>query len=323
VTAASRTRSGEDGHGTVPVPPAHSLPVGRKPRPLQWIAVAVVLVLLAQLIHMLVTNPRFEWGVVGQWLAARSVMRGLLTSLELTVICMVLGIVLGVVIAVFRLSGNPLLTAVATGYVSVFRAVPPLVQLILWYNLAALVPTLSIGIPFGPSLHHWQVNSLITPFTAAILGLGLGEAAFMSEIIRGGILSVPRTQSEAAAALGMTGPRTFLRVVLPQAMRFIIPPTGNQVINMVKGTSLVSTIAMADLLYSVQAVYNRTFQTIPLLLVACIWYLIVTSLLYIVQSVVEAHYAQKRISLSWGGYLRRGLPIRHAVTETKTSGGES
>lgn len=303
-TGEDKTRSGA----------AASLAVGRKPRPLQWTAVVVVLILLAQLIHMLVTNPRFQWDVVVQWLAAQSVMRGLLVTLDLTVICMVVGSVLGVVIAVFRLSGNRLLMAVAATYVSVFRAVPPLVQLILWYNLAALIPRLSIGIPFGPELHSWATNSLITPFSAAILGLGLGEAAFMAEIIRGGIISVPRTQSEAAAALGMTDARSFVRVVLPQAMRFIIPPTGNQVINMVKGTSLVSTIAMSDLLYNVEAVYNRTFQTIPLLLVACLWYLIVTTILYVIQSFIEAHYAQRRISMSWSSYVRRGLLIRRATT---------
>lgn len=318
-----QARQGPDGTGTTGGRrSAHggsvsdgSLPVTPKRRPVQWVAVAVVLVLIAQLAHMIVTNPRFEWDVVGQWMLARSVMRGLLVTLELTVICMVVGTVLGVVLAVFRLSGNRLLRWISTVYISVLRSVPPLVQLIFWYNLAALLPRLSLGVPFGPELHSWSVNSLITPFSAAVLGLGLGEAAFMSEIIRGGIISVPVTQSEAAAALGMGKARSFFRVVLPQAMRFIIPPTGNQVINMVKGTSLVSTIAMSDLLYNVQAVYNRTFQTIPLLLVACLWYLIVTTILYLVQSMIEAHYDQRAISLSFGGYARRAFGGRRAVAQ--------
>jgi polar amino acid transport system permease protein len=284
-----------------------ALPVRRRRKPGQWIAVLVVLVLLAQLIHMIVTNKHFEWGVVGDWFTAESVMRGLWVTLQLTVICMAVGAALGVVLAMCRLSANWLLKSLAAAYISLLRSIPPLVQLIFWYNLAALLPRLSLGVPFGPEFHSWQVNSLITPFTAAILGLGLGEAAFMAEIIRGGILSVPVTQAEAAEALGMGKARTFFRIVLPQAMRAIIPATGNQVINMVKGTSLVSTIAMSDLLYNVEAVYNRTFQTIPLLLVACLWYLIVTTVLYVLQSMIEAHYQQRPVALSWPDFLNSAV----------------
>jgi polar amino acid transport system permease protein len=280
-----------------------SLAVSKKRRPARWIAAIIALVLLAQLIHMILTDARFQWGVVGEWFVSVSVMQGLWVTIQLTIICMALGSVLGVLIATCRLSGNWLLQTLSWLYVSVLRSVPPLVQLIFWYNLAALLPRLSIGVPFGPSFVSWDVNSLITPYTAAILGLGLGEAAFMAEIVRGGILSVPVTQSEAAAALGMGKSRIFMRIVLPQAMRAIIPATGNQVINMVKATSLVSTIAMSDLLYNVEAVYNRTFQTIPLLLVACLWYLIVTTVLYMLQSLVEAHYQQRPIALSWRGAL--------------------
>lgn len=278
-----------------------ALSVRKRRRPGQWLAVLVALVLLAQLASMIITNPRFQWNVVGEWFLSVSVMKGLWVTIQLTVICMALGCVLGVVIATGRLSANWLLRSLSAVYVSVLRSVPPLVQLIFWYNLAALLPRFSLGAPFGPQVASWSVNSLITPYTAAILGLGLGEAAFMAEIVRGGILSVPVTQSEAAAALGMGKGRVFFRVVLPQAMRAIIPATGNQVINMVKGTSLVSTIAMSDLLYNVEAVYNRTFQTIPLLLVACLWYLIVTTVLYVLQSIVEAHYQQRPVAMSWRG----------------------
>jgi|SRR5579875_1566265 polar amino acid transport system permease protein len=284
-------------------PATAALPVRKKRKPGQWLAAAVALVLLAQLVHMITSNSRFQWGVVGQWFLSVSVMKGLWVTIQLTVICMALGCVLGVLIATCRLSSNWLLRSLSAVYVSVLRSVPPLVQLIFWYNLAALLPRLSLGVPFGPELVGWQVNSLITPYTAAILGLGLGEAAFMAEIVRGGILSVPVTQSEAAAALGMGKGRVFGRIVLPQAMRAIIPATGNQVINMVKATSLVSTIAMSDLLYNVEAVYNRTFQTIPLLLVACLWYLIVTTVLYVLQSMVEAHYQQRPMALSWSGAM--------------------
>jgi polar amino acid transport system permease protein len=260
--------------------------------PGRWIASAVVLVLGAQLVHMLVTNPNFEWDIVLRYLNAESIIRGLGTTLLLTVIAMSVGIALGVVLAVGRLSHNPLVKTMSGLYVWFFRGTPALVQLIFWFNLSALVPQISLGIPFGPRLATWETNSLITPLLAAILGLGLNEAAYMAEIIRGGLMSVDPGQTEAAQALGMTRTRTLRKIVLPQAMRFIVPPTGSQVINMVKATSLVSVIAMADMLYTVQAIYNRTFETIPLLIVACIWYLAVTSVLYFGQSFIERHYAR-------------------------------
>jgi polar amino acid transport system permease protein len=276
-----------------PGPPAEDV-AGAVPErhPWRWVAGAVILVLAAQLIHLLVTNPHFQWGIVGAWFNARSIGRGILTTLELTVIAMVVGIALGVALAVGRLSHNPLMRAVCSGYVWFFRGTPLLVQLIFWFNLSALLPRLSVGIPFGPEAAHWQTNSLITPFLAAILGLGLNEAAYMAEIVRGGLLSVDPGQSEAAQALGMTRTRTLFKVVLPQAMRSIVPPTGNQVINMVKATALVSVIALSELLYTVQSVYNRTFQTIPMLIVACLWYLIITSILYIGQYFLERQYAR-------------------------------
>lgn len=264
----------------------------RRPHPWRWVGALGVLVLAAQLVHMLFTNENFEWDVVFAWLTAESIMRGLGVTLMLTVIAMVIGIVLGVVLAVFRLSENPLLRGFAGVYIWFFRGTPTLVQLIFFYNLSALLPQVSLGIPFGPEFVIFDTNSLITPLLAAILGLGLNEGAYMAEIVRGGLLSVDHGQREAGAAVGMTERRIMRRVVLPQAMRFIVPPTGNQIISMVKATALVSVIALSDLLYSAQMVYNRTFQTIPLLIVTCIWYLLVTSVLYVIQSRIERYYSR-------------------------------
>jgi polar amino acid transport system permease protein len=264
----------------------------RRKHPVRWAAALVVLVLVAQFVNMLVTNDNLGWPVVAKWLTAESIMRGLGVTLVLTVIAMVIGIVLGVLLAVCRLSANPLLRSVSGAYIWFFRGTPTLVQLIFFYNLSALLPAISFGIPFGPEFVSFNTNAVITPLLAAILGLGLNEGAYMAEIVRGGLLSVDPGQREAGQAIGMTNARIMRRVVLPQAMRFIIPPTGNQVISMVKATALVSVIALSDLLYTVQAIYNRTFETIPMLLVACIWYLIVTSVLYVVQSFIERYYSR-------------------------------
>ena len=264
----------------------------RTRHPLRWVASLILLVLAAQLVHLLVTNDNFQWDVVGRYFNASIIGQGIATTLELTVIAMAVGVVGGVTLAVGRLSDNRLLRTSCGLYVWFFRGIPVLVQLVFWYNLSALLPRVSFGVPFGPEFVSGGTNHLITPLFAAILGLGLNEAAYMAEIIRGGLLAVDPGQTEAAHALGMSDARTFRRIVLPQAMRFIVPPTGSQVINMLKATSLVSVIALADLLYTVQSIYNRTFQTIPLLIVACLWYLLITSVLYVGQSFIERHYAR-------------------------------
>lgn len=293
----------------------------RRLHPWRWFGAGVVLVLLAMLVHMLVTNENFEWDVVFAWFTAESVMQGLGITLLLTVIAMVIGIVLGVLLAVCRLSANPLLSSTANAYIWFFRGTPTLVQLIFFYNLSALMPQISLGIPFGPEFVVFETNSLITPLLAAILGLGLNEGAYMAEIVRGGLLSVDPGQREAGAAIGMTDRRIMRRIVLPQAMRFIVPPTGNQVISMVKATALVSVIALADLLYTVQTIYNRTFETIPMLIVACVWYLIITSILYVVQSRIEAHYSRgdRNQKTSFWDFLRI-RPKGHQVPPTVTEG---
>lgn len=276
---------------------------GRVKHPLRWIASAVLLVLVAQLAHMLATNPNLEWGVVGSYFDAQIIGSGLLTTLELTVIAMAVGIVGGLLLAVGRRSENPLPRAVCAAYVWFFRGTPVLVQLIFWYNLSALLPRLSLGIPFGPSLIGGSTNAIISPLLAATLGLGLNEAAYMAEIVRGGLLAVDPGQIEAAEALGMGRARTLRRIVVPQAMRFIIPPTGSQVISMVKATSLVSVIALSDLLYTAQTIYNRTFQTIPLLVVVVLWYLVITSVLYVGQFFLERHYARGATRHAPQGFL--------------------
>ena len=293
----------------------------RRKHPWRWVAAAVVAVLLAQLVQFLIINPGFGWSTVWSYVRAETVIKGLGTTLWLTVVAMVIGIVIGILLAVCRISQNPLLRAVSGAYIWFFRGTPTLIQLIFFYNLSALLPQLSLGIPFGPAFLQVDTNDVITPLLAAILGLGLNEGAYMAEIIRGGLLSVDNGQREAGQSLGMKGSRVLRRVILPQAMRFIIPPTGNQVISMVKATSLVSVIALSDLLYTVQAIYNRTFETIPMLIVACIWYLVITSVLYVGQSFIERHYGRstRRTVVSFWQFLK----IRPTPTPAPAAGSDS
>ncbi len=260
--------------------------------PGQWIGMALVAVLVVMTVHTLFTNPRFEWGVVGQYFTDESIILGVRRTIELTAITMLIGVALGAVIAVLRLSPNPVLSGVSWFFVWFFRGTPLLVQLLIWYNLASLYPDISVGIPFGPQFLSLDANVLITPYIAAVLGLALNESAYMAEIVRAGIMSVDQGQTEAAQALGMSRLRTLRRVILPQAMRVIVPPMGNDTINMLKMTSLVSVIAVPELLFASQTIYTRTFQTIPLLLVAVGWYLIVVSVLNVVQYYVERRFAR-------------------------------
>lgn len=269
-------------------PPVKAVPARHPGRVL---TLAVLAVLLAMLIHTLLTNKNFQWSVVGHYLLSFDILTGLRLTLELTVIAMAIGIALGTVLAVMRLSDNPLILSASAGYIWLFRGTPLLVQIIFWFNLSALYPRLSLGIPFGPEFVHGSANSLITPMAAAILALGLNEGAYMAEIIRGGIIAVDTGQFDAARGLGMRRLQMMRLVVLPQAIRIIIPPTGNQVIGMLKYTALVSVIALPELLYSAQLIYSKTFETIPLLIAASIWYLVVTSVLSVGQRYLERHFA--------------------------------
>lgn len=254
-------------------------------------AAAIVLAALALIVLAMASNPRFEWGTVGHYLFDPIIISGAGATVGLTLIAMSIGIVLGVVLAVMRESGGVILSSAAGLYIWFFRGTPQLVQLIFWYNIGALYPKFSLGIPFGPQWFSVSANDVVTPLATAIFGLGLNEAAYMAEIVRAGLVSVGPGQREAAAALGLSRWHAFTRIVLPQAMRVIIPPTGNQVISMLKATSLVSVIALAELLYSAQSIYSRTFETIPVLIVVCIWYLAMTTVLSIGQQWLEHKFS--------------------------------
>ncbi|CAM3518482.1 amino acid ABC transporter permease [Kibdelosporangium persicum] len=263
-----------------------------RPRPLRWLGGAVLAVVAAQIAWFLTHNDRLEWPVVAEYLFDANVLAGLATSIGLTVAAMVAGSALGVLLATGQLAAFAPVRWACTLYVGVFRGIPPLVQLLFWFNLAYLLPRLSIGIPFGPTFESWSTNDVVTPLTAALVGLTLHESAYMAEIVRAGILSVAAGQRDAAMAMGFTGGQAFVRVVLPQAMRVIIPPTGSQFISLLKGTSLVSVIAMTDLLHAVQSVYNQTYQIVPLLIVACFWYLVVVTALSFGQQRLERRFGR-------------------------------
>lgn len=273
----------------------HTIDLVIKParHPWRWVAIVLVALLVAMMVHTLLTNPRFEWAVVGKYFTSDTILLGVWRTLELTAIAMVTGISLGVMLAVMRLSPNPILSSTSWLFVWFFRGSPLLVQLLIWYNLSALFPHIALGIPFiGPDFLVLDANVLITPYMAALLGLGLNEAAYSAEIIRAGIISVDHGQTEAAQSIGMSRGRLLRRVVLPQAMRVIIPPLGNDTINMLKMSALVSIIAVPELLFAAQTIYTRTFETIPLLLVAVIWYLVAVSILSVVQYYIERHFAR-------------------------------
>ncbi|WP_411731820.1 amino acid ABC transporter permease [Paeniglutamicibacter sp.] len=257
-------------------------------------AIAVLVVVVAALAAIDVAlNDRYHWDVVVSYLFAPRILTGAVLTLVLTVVSMTVGIALGAVLAIMRLSENPILSMIARAYIWFFRGTPLLVQLIFWYNIAALYPVIALGLPFGgPSIVLGSANVLISPLGAALLGLSLNEAAYMAEIIRGGIGSVDRGQYDASKALGMSGSKLMRRIILPQAMRVVLPPTGNQVISMLKGTSLVSVLAISDLLYSAQIIYSENYQTIPLLIVASLWYLLMTTVLSYFQEKLERHYGR-------------------------------
>jgi polar amino acid transport system permease protein len=263
--------------------PLKAVPV---PRWGQWVAAAVVVALLAGLVWSVATNDNIQWAVVGQNLFEGTVLRGLWVTIELTVLAMVAGIALGIVFAVMRLSQNRVLRSVSGGYIWLFRGTPVLVQLLVWFNLALFFPRIG----FGPV--SADTNELIKPFVAALLALALNEAAYMAEVVRGGILAVEPGQAEAAGALGMTRGLTMRRIVLPQAMRVIIPPTGNEVVTMLKTTSLVLVVGAGDLLTRTSAIAAKNFATIELLLVASFWYLVLTSVFSVGQSQLERRFAR-------------------------------
>lgn len=283
-TSSAKAATAPDTPGTIRAVPVR--------HPGRWVAMVVLLVLAAMFVHTLFANPRFNWPVVFHWFTSARLLAGLGLTLELTVIAMAIGICLGVVLAIMRLAVNPLLSGAAGFYIWLFRGTPVYVQLLFWGYISALYPRLALGLPFGPHAVNFSANSVITPFVAAILGLGLNEGAYMAEIVRAGILAVDEGQTEAAAALGMRRLMIMRLVVLPQAMRVIIPPTGNETISMLKLTSLVSVLAVPELLYTSQLIYAVNYMTIPLLISASLWYLIVTTILSIGQYYIERRFGR-------------------------------
>jgi polar amino acid transport system permease protein len=263
--------------------------------PGRWVATIFVLYLVVALIHAAATNPNLDWGEVSRNLFDGFVFRGVLNTLWLTFLSMIVGVVLGTVLAVMRLSPVPVVSGVAWVYIWFFRGTPVFVQLLFWGSIAALTGRhVNVQIPLtGIVLFQTTTTNLVPPLVAAVLGLGLNEGAYMAEIVRAGILSVGEGQAEAAASMGMTRLQTMRLVVLPQAMRVIIPPTGNETIGMLKTTSLVgATIAYPELTYVVTQVYAVNFLIIPWLLIASIWYLFMTSVLTFGQYYVERYFAR-------------------------------
>ena len=268
-----------------------AIPVRHRGR---WVAAAFILLLAAVLGNSLWTNERFHWDIVRHYFFSSRVLHGLVVTLELTAISMAIGIVLGILLAVMRLSPNPLVSTASWIYIWLFRGTPVLVQILLWYNVAALYPRLSLGIPFGPQFVHVNAATYITPFVAGMLALGLNEGAYMAEIVRAGILSVDEGQVEAAQALGMTPLLTLRRIVLPQAMRVIVPPTGNEFISMLKTSSLATVVTYGELLRRAGDIYATNLQVVPLLVVASIWYLAITSVASVGQYYVERRFGRGR-----------------------------
>ncbi|MDH6626320.1 polar amino acid transport system permease protein [Streptomyces sp. LBL] len=289
-------------------PPAEAIPrpdLPAAPKPLvaqrvlplrhpgRWIITVVVLVLVAQITHGLATNPFFQWDRFQYWFLRPTILDGLLVTLEVALYSAVLGLLGGILLALARLSRSPVLRAVSWIYIWLFRSVPLIVVLLFLYNFSALYKTLSLGVPFGPAFFTFDESRLATDMVVAVVGLSLNEAAYAAEVVRGGILSVDQGQHEAAAALGLPKRYQFARIVFPQALRSITPNYVNQLIGLIKGTSLVFYVSLLDLFGSVQSM-GSTYpgDIVPLLLVATIWYLILTSLVSVVQFYVERYYSR-------------------------------
>lgn len=259
----------------------------------RWAAGIAALWFVGFFVKALLESPNIDTATIRKYLFDPTVLSGLWHTIELTVVAMALGVVLGIALAAMRVSSNPVMKAIAWVWVWLFRSVPVLVQLIIWFNLALIFQRVSLGIPgTGVTFASWDTNSVITGFMAAVLGLGLAESAYYSEIVRGGLLGVDRGQREAAEALGLRKFQIFRMVVLPQAMRIIIPPTGNEIIGMLKMSSLASVIGYTDLAGSAAQIYGRNLKTMELLLVISFWYIVLTTVLSIGQYFLERHFGR-------------------------------
>ncbi|OIS93490.1 amino acid ABC transporter permease [Brucella cytisi] len=249
-------------------------------------AAAIVVLALAAIIHAFAVG-QIEWNYVGEFLTVPAIMTGLVNTIIMSVLAMALGITLGIVFAVMRLSDNPVLSYVSIGYVWFFRAVPALLQLLLWFNLALVFPTMGI-----PGVFSVSTVEIMTPFVATLLGLGIQQGAFTAEVVRAGLLSVDKGQYEAAQTIGMTRLKLLRRIIMPQAMRVIVPPVGNEFIGMVKLTSLASVIQYAEILHSAQNIYYANSRVVELLIVAAFWYLIVVTILSLIQGRIEKYFSK-------------------------------
>ena len=260
--------------------------------PWRWIAAAIVLAFAAEAIYTVATAPNLEWAVVRHFLFQDRILLGLVGTLELTVLAMAIGIALGIALAVMRLSPNPVMAIVSWFYIWFFRGTPVLVQLFFWWNLPLILPHIGIGIPFTDAGWSTPTVQLITPFLASMLGLGLNEGAYMAEIVRAGIISVEHGQTEAAMALGMRRMQVMRRIVLPQAMKVIIPPTGNETISMLKTSSLAFITTFGELFRTQTEISSFNFRIVELLMVVSFWYLLLTSILTGGQYYIERYFAR-------------------------------
>ena len=267
-------------------PDISEMTVARQAHWRRWLAAAVIVVILA-VIGRAFAGGQIEWSYVGRFLTAKVILEGIVNTMVMAVLAMALGIVLGVVVAVMRLSPNPLLRSVAAGYTWLFRGTPLILQLLLWFNLALVFPTIGI-----PGLWSARAVDLMTPFLSALLGLGINQGAYTSEVMRAGMLSVDAGQYEAAQAIGMGRLRALQRIILPQAMRVVIPPLGNEFIGMVKATSLASVIQYPEILHNAENIYYANSRVIELLIVAGFWYLLVVSILTPLQMLLERRFAR-------------------------------
>lgn len=252
----------------------------------RYVASAAIIAVIGYVV-LAFAHGQIEWRYVARFLTARSILTGLVNTIVMTVLAMVLGVALGVITALMRLSSNPVLQAVAQGYVWLFRGTPVILQLLLWFNLALVFPSMGI-----PGLFEFRTVDIMTPFLAALLGLGINQGAYTSEVVRAGLLSVDTGQYEAAKSIGMPRLQALRRIILPQAMRVIVPPIGNETVSMVKMTSLASVIQYAEMLHNAENIYYANARVIELLMVAGVWYLVVVTVLSFAQSRVERHYAR-------------------------------
>ncbi|WP_425246464.1 amino acid ABC transporter permease [Streptomyces sp. NEAU-NA10] len=252
----------------------------------RWVSAVVVVALLALLVNAFATGD-IQWSTVGGKLFDSTVIKGAGRTLLISVLAMVLGVLLGVVLAVMRLSKNPVTSSVAWLYIWFFRGTPVYVQLLMWFNLSLIFEYLNLG-----PIYKDEMVQVMTPFMCALLGLGLNEAAYMAEICRAGLLAVDEGQTEAAHALGMSHSKTLRRIVIPQAMRVIVPPTGNEFINMLKTSSLVYVVTYNELLRSTSVIGSSSFAVMEMLFVASIWYLVMTSVFSVFQYYLERYYAR-------------------------------